>query len=129
MKTIIIFILLMHVTVSWAGDANLLGVLPAISQTGRITGVFDYNLFISTTVNATDRIVDGRRFPARDIQSYFQSSLIYKYSPHLNFAVAYVYQRTDPFNDDSTNENRIFQQAIFSTPVLAGNLYQRVRFE
>jgi hypothetical protein len=129
MRMIVIFILLMHRNISRAGDADLFGVLPAISQTGRITDVFDYNLFVSTTLNATDRTVDGRRFPAGDIQSYFQPSLIYKYSPELNFAVAYVYQRTDPFNNDSTNENRAFQQAIFSTPILTGNLYQRVRFE
>jgi hypothetical protein len=129
MKIIIIFILFAHANISLAGDANLFGVLPAVSQTGRITDVFDYNLFMSTTVNATDRTIDGRRFPARDIQSYFQPSLIYKYSPQLNFAVAYVYQRTNPFNNDSTNENRVFQQAIFSVPLSTGNLYQRVRFE
>ncbi|HEX8875028.1 MAG TPA: DUF2490 domain-containing protein [Nitrosospira sp.] len=129
MKTVIVFILVVHASISWAEDANLFGVLPAISQTGRVTDVFDYNLFVSTAVNATDRTVDGRRFPARDLLSYFQPSLIYKYSPQLNFAVAYVYQRTNPFNNDSTNENRVFQQAIFSTPVLTGNLYQRVRFE
>jgi len=129
MKIIIIFILFAHANISLAGDANLFGVLPAVSQTGRITDVFDYNLFMSTTVNATDRTIDGRRFPARDIQSYFQPSLIYKYSPQLNFAVAYVYQRTNPFNNDSTNENRVFQQAIFSVPLLTGNIYQRVRFE
>jgi hypothetical protein len=129
MKTVVVFILLMHANISRAGDANLFGVLPAISQTGRITDVFDYNLFAATAINATDRTVNGRRFPARDILSYFQPSLIYKYSPHLNFAVAYVYQRTRPFNNDSANENRVFQQAIFSFPLSRGNLYQRVRFE
>jgi hypothetical protein len=129
MKIIIIFILLLQANISWAGDVNLFGILPAISQTGRINDVFDYNLFLSTTVNVTDRTVDGRQFPAGDIQSYLQPSLIYKYSPQLNFAVAYVYQRTNPFDQDHTNENRVFQQAIFSVPVLTGNLYQRVRFE
>ena len=60
---------------------------------------------------------------------YFQPSLTYKYSPQLNFAVAYVYQRTNPFDEDHTNENRVFQQAIFTLPVLTGNLYQRARFK
>ncbi|MEP6605732.1 MAG: DUF2490 domain-containing protein [Nitrosospira sp.] len=129
MKLVIILILLINANNSWAGDVNLFGVLPAISQTGRINDVFDYNLFLSTTVNATDRTIDGKQFAARDIQSYFQPSLIYKYSPQLNFAVAYVYQRTNPLNEDFTNENRAFQQIIFSTPVSTGNLYQRARFE
>lgn len=116
MKLVIILILLINANNSWAGDVNLFGVLPAISQTGRINDVFDYNLFLSTTVNATDRTIDGKQFAARDIQFYFQPSLIYKYSPQLNFAVAYVYQRTNPLNEDFTNENRAFPQIIFSTP-------------
>ena len=76
-----------------------------------------------------DHTVDGIKTPARDMNFYVGPSIIYKYSPQLNFTLSYAYQRANPFSDDFSNEHRVFQQAVYSMPVLTGNFYQRARIE
>lgn len=105
------------------------GILPAISQTGRISERFNYNIFISNTFDAYNKNINNVEYPATDLQFYFQPSIIYLHSPNINFASSITYQRNNPFNGNFVNEVRLWQQCIFSAPVLNGRLINRFRFE
>jgi Protein of unknown function (DUF2490) len=79
---------------------------------------------------STHPILISNTFASFDIQYYFQTSPIYKYSPNLNFVfLGYICQRTNPFSKDFVNENRLFQQVIYGSDSIFGRLTHRVRFE
>lgn len=105
------------------------GLMPAINQTGRISNKFNYNIFMSTTIDAFDQKIAGIEYPATDLQFYLQPSLIYLHSKKVNFATSYTYQRNNPFNDNFINEHRLWQQVIVSLPIFRSKLTNRVRFE
>jgi hypothetical protein len=110
-------------------NLSFYGLLPAFNQTGTIHNKLNYNLFVSTTIDAFDENINGIEYLATDLQFYFQPSIIYVYSPNMNFAGSYTYQRNNPFNANFVNEHRLWQQAIFSIPVSSGKVINRFRFE
>lgn len=112
-----------------AQNLTFYGVLPAWSQTGRITKKLNYNFFASTTIDAFDRTIEGIAYPATDFQLYLQPSLIYVYSPNLNFAGSYTYQRNNPFRDNFSNEHRLWEQVIYSLAAGNGKITNRFRLE
>lgn len=130
MKTRIALIVLMCIsTMSFAQNLKFYGLLPALSQTGRISKKVNYNLFVSTTVDAFPEKIGGIEYPATDFQLYVQPSIIYIYSPKVNFAGSYTYQRNNPFLGNFINEHRLWQQAIFSFALSKGRMTNRFRFE
>jgi len=128
-KTSLIIGLLLVCNIAFSQDLTFYGFLPAFNQTGRISKKFNYNLFVSTTIDAFDEKINGVEYPATDLQFYLQPSIIYVYSPNLNFAGSYTYQRNNPFNGNFVNEHRLWQQVIFSLPISSGRLTNRFRFE
>lgn len=131
MKKLTLLSLLLMGTFQIIKSQNLTfyGLLPAINQTGQISKKFNYNLFISTTIDAFSQNIRGVEYPATDLQFYMQQSIVYLHSPQLNIAGSYTYQRNNPFNGNFINEHRIWQQAIFSIPVSGGRLTNRFRLE
>jgi hypothetical protein len=105
------------------------GLLPVFNQTGRISDKFNYNFFLSSTFDAFKQTTNGISYPATDLQLYIQPSVIYVYSPNLNFSGSYTYQRNNPINENSTNEHRLWQQTIFSFNLDKGKITNRFRFE
>lgn len=105
------------------------GVLPAFSQTGRISNKMDYNFFASTTIDAFKSIQYNIEYPAKDLQLYIQPSIIYKFSPAFNVAGSYTYQRNNPLTGDYSNEHRLWQQCIFGQSVNKTRITHRLRFE
>lgn len=128
-KTLIFASLFVLMSSLQAQNLKFAGVLPAWSQTGRISKKFNYNLFISTTVDAFNKEIAGVKYPATDLQLYVQPSLIYVVNSNLNFATSYTYQRNNPLNHNSTNEHRLWQQAIFSHLLNKGKMTHRFRLE
>lgn len=128
-KTAFIFGLIFVCNIAISQNLTFYGLLPAFNQTGRISKKINYNLFVSTTIDAIDETVNGVEYPATDLQFYMQPSIIYVHSPNLNFAGSYTYQRNNPFNGNFVNEHRLWQQIIFSFPVSKGRLTNRFRFE
>jgi Protein of unknown function (DUF2490) len=123
-KPLLFVILLISGNPTFAETQQLYGFRPQISLTKVVSDRWDFNVFSSNNSNLTNN-----QFPA-DIQHYFQTSPIYKYSPNLNFVfLGYIYQRTNPFSDSFVNENRLFQQVIYGTDTLFGRFTHRVRFE
>lgn len=105
------------------------GLLPALNHTGRISKKINYNIFLSTTIDAFDEKIKNVEYPATDLQFYVQPGIIYVHSPRWNFAGSYTYQRNNPFNGNFVNEHRLWQQVVFSIPLPVGKITQRVRVE
>jgi len=112
-----------------ADDYDLYGGLLFLSQTGRISDTFDYNLFVSSTYNFTPVTFKGKTVPSRDTQLYLQPSVIYKYSPNLNLGLGYAFQKNNPLSHDFSDENRVWQQTVVSHELGKGRMTHRLRFE
>jgi hypothetical protein len=129
-KICLIIIMSFSVSITAFGqNLGFYGFLPAYSQTGRITKKIDYNIFLSTTINAFNRTIDKVEYPASDLQLYIQPSIIYKMSPNMNFAGSYTYQRSNPLEKFHVNENRLWEQIIYSHILRKGRMTHRIRFE
>jgi hypothetical protein len=129
MRMLVLVMFLISSSAISAETQELYGFRPQISLTKVVSDRWDINVFSSTNTNLNDKRYGNTQFPP-DIQYYFQTGPIYKYSPNLNFVfLGYIYQRTDPFSDTFVNENRLFQQVIYGTDSLFGRLTHRVRFE
>ena len=100
-----------------------------ISLTKQVFDHWDLNIFTSENANLVDKTYDGQQ-PPTNVQNYFLVGPTYKYSSNLNFVfLGYIYQRTSPVFDNFFNENRIFQQVVYSTDFGFGRVTHRVRFE
>jgi hypothetical protein len=129
MRTLALVTLLMFSGAVFAETQEFYGFRPQVSLTKIVSDRWDMNVFTSTHPILISNTSGTAQFPA-DIQYYFQTSPIYKYSPNLNFVfLGYIYQRTDPFSNDFVNENRLFQQVIYGSDSIFGRLTHRVRFE
>lgn len=130
MKFPVVAVLLICISFfSNAQNISFYGFLPAISQTGRISNRVDYNLFISSTIDAFKSNQHDVEYPAKDFQLYIQPSIIYKFSPDFNVAASYTYQRNNPLTKDYSNEHRLWQQCIFSRSIKKTRITNRFRFE
>lgn len=112
-----------------AQNLSFYGILPAINQTGRINSKLNYNLFLSTTIDAFKTEAAGTTYPPSDFQLYIQPSISYLFSQKLNVTGSYTYQRNNPFNGNFSNEHRLWQQIVFSHPFPKLNLNNRFRLE
>jgi hypothetical protein len=124
-----IVLILFYSSLATAYNIDLIGARPFLSATHRWNERWDVNLFYAETINLSDSHSHGVSYPSRDIQSYFQGGFVYRYTPSINFSAGYVFQRNNPFSGDFLNENRLWQQVVFSQPVGNGNLSHRVRLE
>lgn len=114
---------------TFAQNITFYGILPAISQTGRISNKMDYNFFASTTIDAFNSFQNDVKYPAKDFQLYIQPSVIYKISPNVNVSVSYTYQRNNPLTEDYSNEHRFWQQCILGKSFAKVRMTNRFRFE
>ena len=113
----------------YAQDLSFKGTLFALNQTGPLTKKWNYNVFVSTTLDAFSQTVNSVNYPASDLQLYVQPSLIYVHTSNLNFSGSYTYQRNNPLRSNFSNEHRLWQQVIFSIPFTIGKLTNRLRYE
>jgi len=113
-----------------AQNLNFFGVTPTISQTGRIVNMLNYNLFASTSIDLFNTTIDGVSYPSKVLQLYIQPSLIYAYSPNLNFtgSLTYNYQRSNS-NASFFKEWRTWEQVLFGHGLSHGRMTHRVRYE
>jgi hypothetical protein len=114
---------------AYSQDLIFYGLLPVISQTGRINSKLNYNLFVSSTFDAFERKINSVEYPATDLQLYIQPSIIYVHSPGFNLAGSYTYQRNNPLNGNFLNEHRLWEQALFTAQLKRGRLTNRIRLE
>lgn len=129
MKKLIFASLILLATQVQAHQLTLYGTRPYISLSTGLGARWDLNVFYSETVNTSDTVFNRQHFAPRDVQSYFQTGATFKYSPNLNFTAGYVFQRNNPIYKDFSNENRLWQQALFSHNMKRVSIAHRFRFE
>ena len=127
--TITTFFVTYFLVIGHGQNLKFSGVLPAISQTGKLSNKLNYNLFISTTIDAFDTKIGGINYPANDLQLYIQPSIIYIVNPNFNLAGSYTYQRNNPFENNYSNEHRLWQQVVLAHPLGNARMSHRFRLE
>ena len=107
---------------------SFFGVFPQYSQTGSISKRLTYNGFLSSTVDAFDRTIGEKQFPATNLQVYLQPSLHYKITPNTQVGIGCAYVKHNLFGLP-VNENRLWIQAVTGHPLGFGRLTHRLRYE
>ncbi len=107
---------------------SFFGVFPQYSQTGGITKRLTYNAFLSSTIDAFDRKIGEKQFPATNLQVYAQPSLHYKLTPNSQVGIGYAYVKHNLFGLP-VNENRVWAQVVTGHPLAKGRLTHRLRYE
>lgn len=130
MRVFLFLFLLLESFLVQSQNLNFFGAIPSLSQTGRISNRLNYNFFISKTLDLFDTRIDGQYYPARPLQLYIQPSIIYVYSPDLNFSssITYNYQRSNP-DVPYFKEWRPWQQGVFAHDFSGARISHRLRFE
>jgi len=128
-KYILLFTLIFRFTNINSQDLVFAGILPTISQTGKIKGAYGYN-FLATTIPGyfTAKSV-GVEKSLMNVQLLIQGSLIYKVNSKTRFSIGYTYQRNYPFKSYYINEQRFWQQININIPVKAWSQTNRIRIE
>lgn len=129
MKTILILIFFLFSPHVFTRTFDSYGIIPFISISKGLSTRTDLNFYHSDTFVLTERKFEGRKYPSRDQQTYFQTSISYKLFPNLNLALGHIYQRNNPLDVDFVNENRIFQQVTFSQTFDSVQVSHRLRYE
>lgn len=105
------------------------GIIPVISQTSRINDKLNFNIFLSTTIDAFKADIGGIHYPSTDMQLYVQPSVNFRLNQKTQLAGSYTYQRNNPFRDNFINEHRLWQQISYIIPLSKGKIGNRLRFE
>ena len=129
MKKILLISIILNFNISFSQNLKFYGFLPILNQTGKINKKTNYNLFISTTLDSFNQNINGIEYPATDLQFYLQPSIIYIFSPKINYSLSYTYQRNNPFNENYLNEHRICAQIAFLYNIANSRLSNRLRLE
>jgi hypothetical protein len=129
MRGFLFFFFILLPLTSFSKSVETFGVVPFLSLSKGLATNYDLNFYHSDSFNLTERQVDGKHYPARDRQTYFQTSIAYKPRSYLNVALGHIYQRNNPLDVDFSNEHRIFEQVTYLQNLDALRLTHRVRFE
>jgi hypothetical protein len=130
MKKILIFIFCSLAFSSHAKSLQSFGAMGFINITKTLSPRYDLTFYHYDIFSFHDQNFQGKSYHSGDIQTYFQTVLTYRYLPHLHFALGYIFSRNDPFLEDSfQNENRLFQQVVYSQNFETFRLSHRVRLE
>jgi hypothetical protein len=105
------------------------GAIPSINITKNNSEKWSSNLFISSTFDLLPSTQNGIKYPANDMQFYFQPSVQYRFNPALAVAASYTYQRNAPLQQVMTDEHRIWEQVSYATNLKYGRLSNRLRYE
>ena len=128
---LLILILLLYLPVLGSAQTiDFFGLHPQYSQTGPITKRLNYQLFLSSTIDAVPQTVDRHYYPATNLQVYAQPSLLYSLSPNVQFGLGYAHVSHNLFGI-RVNENRVWVQTMLThgvgrTPL---KLNHRLRYE
>ncbi|WP_461071188.1 DUF2490 domain-containing protein [Spirosoma horti] len=131
MRYVYLFCLLVQGSISLAQDWTFYGFFPAISQSGNLSKKLQYNVYLSSTIDAFHQTVETKEFPATALQYYLQPSLLYKFRPNIQLGVGYAYVKHNLFGLH-VNENRLWAQVAVTHDVASlGRLKvsHRLRYE
>ncbi|MBO0936096.1 DUF2490 domain-containing protein [Fibrella sp. HMF5335] len=126
----LLILLLCLPLLSNAQTLNFFGQYPQYSQTGPISKRLNYQLFLSSTIDALAQTIDNQRYPATNLQVYAQPSLLYTVSPHVQVGLGYAYVSHNLFGI-RVSENRVWAQTMLTHGISQTTLKlnHRLRYE
>lgn len=113
----------------WGQNLMFTGAIPSVNITKNTTSNWSTNLFVSSTFDLLPTTINNQKYPANDMQFYFQPSIQYRFSPALSVAASYTYQRNSPIQLTMTDEHRIWQQISYAKNLKFGRITNRLRYE
>lgn len=128
MKNIFVFISFFAFSTSQAQHLHLFGISSNYLQTGKITKNLNYNIHISSILNATDVRIEEKVFPAGHTHFVPHLVLNYKMTDKISIGSGYAFGRHDIFGLRE-NEHRAILQAIYNYKIQKLNLSHRGRYE
>lgn len=131
MRYVYVLCLLLNSSLSFAQDWTFYGFFPTVSQSGNLSKKLQYNLLLSSTIDAFPQTVGKQEFPATTLQYYIQPSIAYRIRPNLQAGIGYAYVKHNLFGLH-VNENRLWAQVVASHNVpFPGRvrLSHRLRYE
>ena len=110
-----------------AQNSTHFGLFPTLDHSGTLSTKWDYSLYYFGAFNFSE-------FPEYYSTSkffifYSEQALTFKTNNNLSFTGSYVYQRTDPVQNDFVNENRFYVQATYKTSKNRTTFKNRIRYD
>lgn len=119
-----------HFPIALVGQSlDFYGLFPIASYTQIITSKVEINFLAASKISSFDRIIEGIKYPAHNLEFYVQGQVAYKLTEKLSCGGTYGFQRNNPFENNYTNEHRFAQQLMLGLTAKRGSIYQRIRFE
>lgn len=108
-----------------AQNSTVGGFFPTVDHSGELSNKFSYNSYLFGALKP----YSSSEGSARALYIYAENGLSYKLTDKLSFTNSYVYERQQPFESNSRNEHRLFQQLTLKFPINKFSLKQRLRFD
>ncbi len=129
MKTKLLIILsILAINVN-AQNINYVGIFPTIDQSIKYNEKWSSYAYLFTAIKPYNSREINQADKARFLSTYAELGVNYQINSKLSATASYVYQRSEPFETNYTNENRIFQQLTLKLPFNKFELKQRLRFD
>ena len=127
MKTRIFIIIFSIICVKniFAQNITIAGFFPTFDHSRELSNHFSYNSYLFGAIKP----YYSTEGPARALYLYAENGLSFKVTDKLSFTNSYVYERQQPFETNSRNEHRLFQQLTLKLPFNKFSLKQRLRFD
>jgi hypothetical protein len=129
MKSLLLVLVMALPSLTFAENVNTTGAVSFLSLAKKVSKYSSLNFYHYDIYNFEKKTLQTRDFAAGMTQTYFQTSYSYQYLPTVTLTVGHIFQQSNPFNEERQNENRIFEQVVFSQNIQALFLTHRFRFE
>lgn len=111
-----------------AQTIQLYGLYPTVLVKGDLGQRLDFSVGLSSEINAIDRMIDNREFPAEVLNVNGETALSFDAHPNINLAAGFLLRVNGPFTDGSA-ELRPWQQITAISRLGAVRIRNRARLE
>lgn len=112
-----------------AENVSSYGSVAFFSLAAKVSKYGSLNFYHYDVFSFAKKDLRGKEFQEGIETSYFQTAYSYQYRPYLALTLGHIYQRSNPFNDEYRNENRIFEQVTYGVTLRDFIMSHRFRFE
>lgn len=129
MKPILVILLMSFAASAFAENISSFGSVTFFSLAAKVSKYGTLNFYHYDVFSFAKKELRGREFQEGVETSYFQTAYSHQLRPDFALSIGHIYQRSNPFNDEYRNENRIFQQATLGINFREFTMSHRVRLE
>jgi hypothetical protein len=123
-KFLTFLLVILYSQISFSRNVDTVGAVAFLSLSKNLSTYTSLNFYHYDIFNFAKNNLGGKKFDSGVTNNYFQTALSYQYLPSLTLSIGHIFQKST-----SENENRIFQQFVYSKRLRAAILTHRVRLE